>query len=155
LAMTSTPLAVTAWPLLAGDGQKNIWVSVRDQAGNVTAGQGSIILDRTTPVIFSAALTEGAIVPNVGVTLNVSAQDASEMIIGGTITDSFKDTWQTYQAQIGVHLTAGTGAKTMTVTLRDAAGNASSQSTVNVTLDANDPSAPSSIIVNGKVADGT
>lgn len=79
--------------LTDGDGQKDLWVRVRDRQGNVSApAHGSIVLDRTVPTLISRNPEPGGTTPASGSVLSVRFSEpirpASWLSFGLILQDS-------------------------------------------------------------------
>ncbi len=131
------------------DGNKTVYVRVRDNAGNITSTSASIVVDTAPPYFGSITVDAGAGYVNDQLTnnhsLQLNAQDSLTPITamsianvggGGSAATGFipfaavKNNWA---------LAAGSGTKTVTVSFADAAGNTSGFSTITI-ADTSNPS---------------
>lgn len=125
---------------LAAAGQNTVTVGLFDAAGNRADVTDSIVLDADGPSVLSVAVA-GGLTRQTAVSMQVQATGATEMRIGGDITDGFRDTWVAYNSTVALNLnaTGGDGTKTVSVSVRDDAGNIASESAT-VLLDRAAPS---------------
>jgi hypothetical protein len=129
--------AATRWLLIGAqpathalpEGKSTVYLRVTDSAGNATTTSASITVDTVHPLLQGASVLEAIdaggiqVVSAAAVTLDVATLGADEMRVGGAIADSFKDQWIDLATLVSVNLTSGDGNKTITVEVRDAAGN--------------------------------
>ncbi|MCK5689595.1 carboxypeptidase regulatory-like domain-containing protein, partial [Myxococcota bacterium] len=83
------------WDLQDLDGTRTLWLRVSDLAGNISETSGAIVLDRAGPEPALLSVDEGSVTKSLSVTLRLQSAEATEMKIGGDITDAIKDTWVT------------------------------------------------------------
>lgn len=112
---------ISAWRLTARTGSKTVYVQYKDLAGNAsTVETSSIILDYIPPTQCKVEIEGGAIYTNSRlVNLEISAKDASELIIKGG------DGWVPYKANMTWELPEGDGEKEVALKFRDPVGNQS------------------------------
>lgn len=128
--------AQLAHELTAGDGAKAVKVQVRDAAGNLsaivearTAYTAPVVqppVDATAPQLASATLP--ATVNARAVTIAVAATDnvaVTQIRAANEGQDINAAAWKPFVPQLAHDLSAGDGAKAVTVQVRDAAGNVS------------------------------
>jgi hypothetical protein len=147
------PFTATAQPFLlsAGDGTKNVFVQLRDAAGNVgTATQRTITLDATAPEAASVVINGGdAFAASTSVTLTLTATGATEMQIA---VDGVPDTepFVAFATSAAATLLAPDGNKLVAVRFRDAAGN-STIATDGIVLDRVAPAGGAVVINDGAI----
>ncbi len=137
--------------LTAGEGTKTVVVQYRDGIGNLSAMYADVLtLDTTAPAPVAVTLASGAGATSSTMTVaDLYAAGAVTLdITGADITDQLG---VAMASQLPVTLTAGEGAKEITVTYYDAAGNAAS-ATDSVLLDQTAPSLASVVIASGSGA---
>jgi len=140
------------WQLDAdADGEKFIWASLQDPAGNISeVNKASIILDRKPPVIERVEINGGASITNKSkVNIRIEASGADFMQIS-TRKDLIKgNDWHPFSANLtGFQLPLGNGEKRVFIILRDKAGNVSKVSTANIILDENAPQGAFALVNN-------
>ncbi|MCK5690621.1 hypothetical protein KAI87_15180, partial [Myxococcota bacterium] len=142
------------WFLPAGDGQKTVWVKVRDGAGNESiASSYTIGLDQTPPSggititgSIRDALQSTTLTGVAAVTLNIAASDNAggsgsiEMLVSGDmVSGTFPDPWVALSISESVELSApsplGGQQKTVAVSFRDLAGNESAVASASIFFD--------------------
>ena len=127
------------WVLSDGDGQKTVYVKLKDLVGNTTVVNDSIILDSLSPN-GTVNINDNADYVTVDiVTLNLDASDAVYMCFsndGETYTD-----WEPYSETKSWSLSDGDGQKTVYVKFEDYAGN-TSISSYEILLDTTPPGIP-------------
>jgi hypothetical protein len=144
------PFTASAQPFLlsAGDGTKNVFVQLRDAAGNVgTATQRTITLDATAPEAASVTINGGDVfTSSANVTLSLTATGATEMQIA---VDGVPDTepFVAFATSAAATLLGPDGSKLVAVRFRDAAGN-STIATDGIILDRVPPSG-GAVLING------
>ena len=119
-----------AWDLASGDGTKNVYFQIKDNAGNVATYTNTITLDTSLPQ-GSIQINNGAEYTNTTeVNLALSASDT----ISGVSQMRFSNdnltwsNWEPYATLKSWSLQNGDGAKSVTVQYRDNAGLVSSYS---------------------------
>jgi hypothetical protein len=124
------------WTLSDGDGVKEVFARLKDEAGNISTVSDSIILDTTTPT-GSFAIGGGSdycVVRDVSLALD-SANAAYMQFSNDGVTYSV---WEPYTASKDWLLTVGEGVKSVYVKLKDEAGNVSTFNDT-IVLDATAP----------------
>jgi hypothetical protein len=114
--------------LKGDDGEKEVFVKFRDEAGNESAvASGKIILDITPPVPIKFIINQGEEWCNAQdkkVMLNIEAEGAEEMMVSSN--PEFKEgKWRPYVGQMDFILPGDDGDKHVYVKFRDKAGNIS------------------------------
>ncbi|MBN2360719.1 MAG: fibronectin type III domain-containing protein [Deltaproteobacteria bacterium] len=117
-----------------GDGLRRVYVRVRDLAGNERVGDASITLDTQAPALGAVYFSQGSITTSTSATLNIVASGATEMRLTGSLTAPSPGSWVVYAPSVVVTLSSAEGSKTVTVELRDIAGNPSSPESANATI---------------------
>ncbi|HZG79968.1 MAG TPA: Ig-like domain-containing protein [Brevibacillus sp.] len=109
--------------LPSGDGEKKVYLKLRDQAGNVTdAGSSQIILDTTAPIVSLLINGRDPFTSSREVTLNFTALDIGFPLVYRYSNEDSE--WTQWGPERNVwQLTAGDGLKTVTMEARDQAGN--------------------------------
>jgi uncharacterized membrane protein len=136
--------------LSSGDGEKTVYIKVRDYAGNIaTAVSDSIILDTTTPETISVEINGNSQYTNSEyVHLNLTATDSLSGI--GEMSFSTDEvtwtTWEAFKAETDFTLPLTIGERTVHFRVRDKAGNIAEDSD-SIILD-NEPPHSLSIIIN-------
>ena len=112
---------LSTWRLTARTGMKTVYVQFKDRAGNVSEIVNStIVLDYIPPTQCKLEVENGAIYTNSRlVNLQISAKDATEMIIKGG------NGWREYKENITWELSDGDGEKEIAMKFRDEVGNQS------------------------------
>lgn len=153
--------ASAALTLLAGDGPKEVHVTYRDPAGNVSdRATASTVLDKTPPVLVSATLVGSNVngSPNADATATLDVQVRVEATgaafvafsTGAAPDCAAADYDRAWAQTLPVTLTA---AGVLHVCVRDEAGNTAGPATGTITVDLAPPSC--SITLKGRRADGT
>ncbi|WP_176560260.1 S-layer homology domain-containing protein [Brevibacillus dissolubilis] len=116
--------SLQAWNLSNGDGVKTVYMEVRDPAGNIHSSSDTIIVDTTKPT-GSVIINSGATVTNqTGVTLDITAQDLNGPVqVRFSNGDGTWSAWESAAATKSWTLDSTDGLKTVTMEVRDAAGN--------------------------------
>ncbi len=128
--------------LTGPEGERTVLATFRDFAGNETVPvQATIVLDQTPPQNPQIVIAGGRdFVNGAQVLLGLSAEGAAEMLLRGDFVATGADTgWIGYRSQMPVQLTAGEGAKSLSVRFRDEAGNLSEEAVAEVVLDLTPP----------------
>lgn len=134
------------------EGEKKVYVKLKDKYGNVTAPiEATITLDRTPPKNPKIAINaEGGFVNNPErlVSLELQAEEAKYMMLSNVST--FKDArWQIYRTALpNWKLEPGDGLRKVFVKFRDEAGNESAVASAEIFVDAVPPVDPR-ITING------
>jgi hypothetical protein len=162
---SALPQSVT---LAAGDGSKRLVFSVADAAGNEGPATISLVtLDQAAPVIIGLSLSKAGTAParpqspfasTRTLALALVASNADEIKVSGTLESvgtlpGQVNAWIPAVASVAVVLTDADGEKTITVQVRDFAGNASAPATVTTTLDTTAPTGTVSVLGPRGVAD--
>ena len=122
--------ATKDFSLSDGDGLKTVTVEIKDQAGNSSAADESITLDKTSPQAGLAINNDDAtadtkdVVLTISATDNTASQDLLKMRFKNEADASFTQ-WEDYKATKDFSLSDGDGLKTVTVEVKDQAGNTS------------------------------
>ncbi len=125
--------------MLAGsDGEKEIFVKFKDEAGNVSpAASSKIILDRYPPKPISFQINNGdewSNQANKEVTLQIQAEDATKMIISDN-PEFAGAKWQPYKTEIANYeLQGDDGLKTLFISFKDEAGHQSKNLSATIKL---------------------
>lgn len=132
------------------DGNKNVYIKCRDEAGNLSdAALYSIHLDRTGPLDCRVLINEGkefTIDKTKKVTLSVFARGATQMMVGnGSAFEGAK--WQPYAEKIEWILDGDDGLKSVSVKFKDGAGNEAEPVADNIIMDRKPPS-DNTIVIN-------
>lgn len=140
--------------LMGDDGEKRIFVQLRDKAGNTSSIESNKIIFDTTPP------SDGKIMINKDekytndklgrVLLNLKATEAHEVMISNS--DKFQNgRWESYKESIKwvVDVGSGDGEKVVFAKFRDQAGNESATIQSSILLDITPPSDGSLIINSG------
>ena len=139
------------WKLEGDDGEKTVYVAYKDLATNETQAQASIILDRQEPVNEDIVINGGAAYTNnkqQRVSLALSAEGATEMMIGDDKFFRYPAKWEPYKEQMKWTLKGRDGKKTLHVKFRDEAHNVSSVASATIRLDT-EPPIPRYVKING------
>lgn len=138
-----------AWELSSGDGPKTVYARFMDAAGNIsTAVSDGITLDTAVPEYCSVSINSGAAyTKSLNVTLNLSAEGASEMRFSNN--QSTWSSWVSYSTTAAWSLTEGEGTKWVYAQFRDAAGNMADWVQDSIILDTIPPANCSISINNG------
>ena len=136
-----------------GDGEKRVYVQLKDKAGNASPIEtNKIVLDTAPPENPMMQINAGEKYTNdkMGrVLVNVKADDAHEVMISNSA--QFQNgRWESYKEAIKwvIDVGAGDGEKTVYAKFRDQAGNESKTVQSAIILDVTPPS-DGSIIING------
>lgn len=126
------------YTLMGDDGEKELGIFFRDEAGNITEPLvATIILDRIPPKPESIIIDDGRGWTNnkdKQITLNIKASGASEMMIG-TDPNFANASWQAYNSKIENYVLSGEdGEKTIFIRFKDDSGNISSAISAKVNL---------------------
>ncbi|MDP1923019.1 MAG: carboxypeptidase regulatory-like domain-containing protein [Myxococcales bacterium] len=170
---TTTPVvfpmsSTLTYDVPAGDGPKTLYVRYRDIAGNEAFASLTVTLDQTAPtadVLLAGTLADGATAtgtatsgPTVsGTTATVVFQNpngiADFVAVEGT-PGNCNGPWSPFVAtQVNVPVMSGNGARSITVCLRDAAGNVTGPTVRTLTLDTSAPAC--TLALTGTRADGS
>ena len=137
-SFTNVSASPAVWTLGATQGQVTVTLRVTDVAGNQAQATDTIFFDTASPTITSATLNGGApwtrfTTVNLAVTAGDGATSSGlfQVCVSGSVTPGCLP----YAATVPVTLTAGSGMKTVLVTVSDNAGNVSLASMASVGLD--------------------
>lgn len=144
---------VSGWTFSGEDGQKNIFLRLKDKAGNVSAPvAATVILDRTAPEDCRVLINAGAKwlnSPSRRVTLSLFARGAFEALISND--RSFASSkWTPVKPTIGWTLEGEDGIKKVYTRFRDEAGNESDIVESAIILDTHPPALQSFTVDQGK-----
>jgi hypothetical protein len=144
--------ASKGWTLPASDGLHSVQAQVRDGAGNVATGSDSILLDRTGPGVTVSVNGGTLATRSASVTLKISATDAGVGATQVRIRDTWHPwtDWQPLASSLPWQLEALDGQHTVSVQVRDAAGNVSVVRSDSILLDRIRPRG--SVKINGGAA---
>jgi len=140
------------WTLSSGDGEKVVWMRLRDAAGNVSPPVSDTIkLDTTAASAYGFAINEDALFTNqVTVTLNLPANPKTAQVMVSNGGGFYGAAWEPYSAyrvwaitQYGSYVIP----RTVYVRYKDINGNISSTYQDDIILDVNAPTG--SIILEG------
>lgn len=159
--LRSVPLPTTAPFTLGGLGPRTLWVRYYDAAGNASElATASVTLDQTPPANLAPTLTPSGFAPTTAITLTPPNAGLEELQLAGAGVAAagawLAPSWGAAPAGVAipVTLTAGDGAKAISVTYRDLADNSTVVSpSLSVTLDGAAPTAVA-FTVTGRLADG-
>ena len=120
------------------DGEKEIFVKFRDEAGNISAtASDKIILDRYPPKPVSFKINNGEEWTNHAgkeVTLNIRAEGATQMIVADN-PEFNGASWQDYKTRLtGFELPGEDGVKTLFIAFKDEAGHKSENMSASIKL---------------------
>jgi hypothetical protein len=133
------------------DGEHTLWARFRDAARNVSSSLSTRVwLDRAAPAAPRLTVEEGTTVASSTVTLQIQAVasgplDAYEMRVDVAGTQG---SFEPYAPSRAVVLPGGAGVKSIVVRVRDAAGNVSGPSAIDVVYDP-DPPSVDAFLING------
>ncbi|MEM2869840.1 MAG: fibronectin type III domain-containing protein [Thermoplasmata archaeon] len=148
------------WSLTSGpggidaDGEKGVYLKVRDRAGNVAGPvKDTIFLDRVSPVNLSVTINDGAsYTTSPVITLSLRATDPAPA--SGTYAMRFSEDlsawtdWEAFSTIRSFTLSPGDGTKTVYFMVRDKAGNEAGPVYDSIVLDTHPP-VISSVSVSG------
>ena len=124
---------------LSGEGLKTVYVKYKDVSGNWSAPVSDTITLDTAPPSGTIEINDGApYATSSPVTLTLSAEDATQMQFNNE--NGAWSGWEVYGTSKSWPLSAGDGAKTVYMQLKDAAGNISTEPiSAGITLDTSAP----------------
>jgi len=128
-----------SWNLTNIEGERTVYVMVKDAAGNTKTASDKITLDTTPPSDLSIYINNGSSYTNSQqVTLTLSAAGGPTKIY----LSNDKINWQEYDYTTSItwNLTTGDGLKTVWYKAADAAGNNATAISATITLDTTVPS---------------
>lgn len=130
------------WTVPPGDGFKIIFARFIDSLGNVSVSyQDDIRLD-TSPPAGTVAIEETPYTGTVGVKINSSINDATNISTMYIQNSGQAVVSAAYVSQYLWNLTSGDGLKTVYISYEDSLGNRSASYTVTTTLDTTGPTKP-------------
>ncbi len=143
-----------SWFLPPGDGDKEVWIKLMDEAGNKTvAVSDGITLDSAAPAMPTLVLAGGAAYTADPVSVAVSLTSADLDVVRMRLsTDGVLDDepWVDYLPDSNVDLPVGDGEKSVFAQVLDAASNTSPIAEAGITLDGTAPQ-----ILDVSVGDGS
>ena len=117
-----------ALTLSSGDGVKTVTIEYKDGVGNTSSAADTIILDLTAPTA-SIQINASESTTIAASQLTISASDAIALADNIQITGDITNTIDTlYSTALPVTLSSANGIKTVTITIKDKAGNSVSVS---------------------------
>jgi hypothetical protein len=139
------PFAPTLnWTLLPGNGERSVYVKLRDAAAHETGvRRASILLDTAAPTL-TVTIDSGAAYtryPNATVTMTATDNYRVEAMILSQSSDFSGSAWEPFQNSLAINLPAGDGLKTVFGKSRDAAGNEGPAVSDSIILDTAPPTA--------------
>lgn len=134
---------VTLNPFTVSDGATTNYVHVKvvDNAGNVNYAHAQFGYDATAPVV-TAAFSQAAyqsVSAEISITSTETGSGNYQMRLTGTGLAT-QGTWETFTTPVSVTLSSGDGTKTVSVEVKDVAGNVSIAAVCTCELDTSDPS---------------
>jgi len=133
-----------SWNLTNAEGERTVYVMVKDAAGNTKTASDTITLDTTPPADLSILINNGASYTNSKqVSLTLSASGGPTKIY--LSNDATNWVQYNYTTSLTWNLTAGDGVKTVYYKAADAAGNNATAVSATITLDT---TAPSPVLLN-------
>jgi hypothetical protein len=129
----------TSFKLSAGQGSKTVYAWVKDNAGNVSVADSATTLwDATAPTASLAITTTSPTSsPDINVTASGNAGGGSPIakyaLVAGTAAPTLASAWKD-AAPTTFELTGALGVKTISLFVKDAAGNVSAPSTKTITF---------------------
>ncbi|EFM10886.1 S-layer domain protein [Paenibacillus curdlanolyticus YK9] len=120
-----------AWTLQTGDGNRTVYMEVKDAVGNISRVSDSIVVDMTSPTGTASVNGGAALTTDADVTIDLTTDDGAAPASGVTEVSVSVDggsTWSSWTAitpQLSATLASGYGTKTVQIKVRDAAGNES------------------------------
>jgi len=128
------------WGLIAGSGERSVYVKFRDAGAHVSmAADASILADLLAPAV-ALSINGGAACTRyqnvtVGLAPTENNQVVSMQVQEGVGAFPAELSWSPYQPYAGIVLSAGDGQKTVSARLMDAAGNIGAIGIGNILLD--------------------
>ena len=124
----------------AGDGDKTVYVQLRDAVGNTSAVRThSVSVDNTLPANPSLSVQQGDYVGSSAVSLVLGVEDASQVRLAASEAGLSAASWEPLALTKGFTLSAGEGLNTVWAQYRDAADNRSANVSATTILDTVDP----------------
>jgi hypothetical protein len=156
-AASAAPFQPTLLLPLATEGPVTYWLQIVDAAGNAAPPRSvTIVRDTAAPTLAvgvksgARTLANNAVVSSPVLTLDLSAADASPLEVQ-IVNNGAAGLWEPYASPKTVSLAAPSGAagenRTLTVRLRDAAGNTAVPFDFQVWLDTQGPLSPAVTIL--------
>jgi hypothetical protein len=149
LSQWESPKSQMAWSLLIVDGEKHVFVRLRDNAGSTRIIKASIILDTHAPT-GSIRLGDGGVYtmdPSVTIHLNIADPNGLSDMRASNSANMEMAEWVPYSTTMPWVLPNREGEHTVHVQVRDMAGNVQSADLVTF-LDITDP------VVTASIAEG-
>ncbi|MDH5768317.1 MAG: Ig-like domain-containing protein [Nitrospirota bacterium] len=144
-----------AFALTASAGESNTYrIKAKAWQGAVESDAGGVwivVIDRQPPTINSFSIVEKPYTTSQKITLSIWATDADYMKIEGAVTNA--PIWIDYSNSKTVLLTEGAGEKTVSVTVKDEAGNESSPASDSIIYDPTPPNITGFRIKEGDYTD--
>lgn len=138
----------TSFKLSTGQGSKTVYAWVKDKAGNVSVADSATTLwDATAPTAsLTITTTSPTSNPDINVTASGNAGGGSPIakyaLVAGTTAPTLASAWKD-TAPTTFELTGALGVKTISLFVKDAAGNVSAPSTKTITFS---PALPTVVI---------
>jgi hypothetical protein len=143
---------ISGFTLSGDDGPKNVFLRLKDKAGNAsTVVSANIILDRTAPEDCRLLINNGSKwinTPSKRATLSLLAKGAHEMMIANNASFSGVK-WESMKPTLGWTLEGDDGLKKVYAKFRDEAGNESGVVEASIMLDTKVPELDKFLIDNG------
>ena len=132
------------WTLNSGDGEKSVYLKVKDNAGLISSVvSDSIILDTTSPIGLDVSIESAQTYTNdSNVTLTLTATGAAKMQFSNNGTESSWSSWVAYstEKENWALASGGDGTKTVYFRCKDSAGNIAESVNDTIILDTTAPS---------------
>lgn len=144
---------VASWELSEGDGEKDVYLKLKDESGNVSKTiTASIVLDTQRPLNPMVSIYQGEYMNDktLIVDLHVEAEDAQFVMISNT-KSFYNRKWQIFRKNFdGWELAPGEdGVREIYVKFKDAAQNESEVVRAQITVDTQAPFSGKVVINNG------
>jgi hypothetical protein len=139
---TYQSLALSGTVTLApGDGPKTVSVCFKDDSGRTFFTSDTIVLDETRPVGTLSLVGNGqaGFTSSTQIVANITAADAVEMALSTNPLDCDTTGFSAFSPSATLTLPAVDGSKTVSLCLKDRAGNHSQLVTTSITLDQTPP----------------
>ncbi|UQZ34807.1 hypothetical protein C2I18_15495 [Paenibacillus sp. PK3_47] len=112
------------WNVSAGDGVKSVYMEVRDKAGNIHSSSDTIVVDTIKPTGSLIINGGGGFTNQQEVTLGLTAHDLNGPVqVRFSNGDGVWSAWESAASTKSWMLENSDGAKSVTMEVRDAAGN--------------------------------
>ncbi len=149
--------------LPTGDGEKTVWVELRDSAGNLSAeGRDEILLDTTAPQVLALSVGDGSgYVTSADGSTYVAVNCADNLALDAEMVLTIEESsagilyQDDYLDWVVVDLGLSQGDKSLTATCADPAGNVANAGPVSVTLDFASPTVNQFSLNGGTAAEPT